>query len=428
MNNHNNFGLGGGKSLRLQFLIYFLYTLALDFSLWFVAQIFAYQGCVYLFAPLKTLFSYGLVGLLIFLNHRYLPERVTGFFCIGIFSLFILPAVVYFMRSNSPYWHGIWIVLGYVWFLLTSYFLRRVPLRIKFPGNRYIFWCIIGLLSLCNYALLLYFSGIRLNFSLSMVYEIRDQFLSHKSLLLGYLVVWQGNIINPLLFYWTTERKSYWGSILILLLQIYLFSVTGLKIFLFSIFFAYLMAKFAKQLYVGIPLTLTAGLAFSCFYYWYQGSVWFMSFFAYRNLFTPGRLTFEYFEFFNQNPFVYLSDSVLKRFLAYPYPLPPSLLIGIRYHDGGSANVGIMGNAFMHFGTVGIFSFLALLSIILACFDRIASARSDSSPVIFALVATPIISIINSGLFTVLLTHGLILCFFLAYFMDFKIATKSTGQ
>jgi hypothetical protein len=396
------------------FLIYLLYAVILDISLWFVAQVFAYEGYTYQLDLWKTLFSYGLIITLIFLHLKYSPDKISGLFCVGIFSLFILPALVYFMRSETAYWHGLLIALGYVWLLLNCHFLIRIPLKISFRGNRYIFWSSIGFLSIATYAFLFHHFRAQLNLDLSAIYEIRDQFTHNKNPLLGYVVIWQGNIINPLLFYLTVNKKKYLFAILIFLLQAYLFSVTGIKIFAFSLFFAYLLARFSKHLKIAVPAALMVGLAVSSLLYWYQGNVWPISLFVRRTLFTPGQLTFEYFEFFSQNPFVYLSDSVFRRFLSYSYPLPPPLLIGIRYYEGQSANVGFMGNAFMHFGIAGVFVFSTLLSILLVLFDKLA-ARQMEEGLFFALLATPIISLINSGLFTVLLTHGLLLAFFLAF-------------
>jgi hypothetical protein len=418
----------GNQKFGAYFLVYLLYAVILDISLWFVAQGFAYEGYTYQLDLWKSVFSYGLTIALIFLHLKYSLDKISGLFCLGIFSLFILPALVYFMRSETAYWYGLLISLGYAWLLLNCHFLNRIPLRTSFRGNRYIFWGGIGLLSIVTYTLLFHHFRVQLNFDLSSIYEIRDHFTHYKNPILGYVVIWQGNIINPLLFYLTVNKKKYLFTILICLFQAYLFSVTGIRLFAFSLFFAYFFARFSKHLKIAVPAALMVGLAVSSLLYWYQGNVWPISLFVRRTLFTPGQLTFEYFDFFSHNPFVYLSDSVLKRFLSYPYPLPPPLLIGIRYYDGQSANVGFMGNSFMQFGIVGVFVFSTLLSILLVLFDKMAARQVEKGP-FFALLATPIISLINSGLFTVLLTHGLLLAFFLALFYCPKgLGTNNSGR
>jgi hypothetical protein len=78
----------------------------------------------------------------------------------------------------------------------------------------------------------------------------------------------------------------------------------------------------------------------------------------------------------------------------------------------------------MHFGVAGVFVFSTILSIILVVFDKIAVKLKEDGPY-FALLATPIISLTNSGLFTVLLTHGVLLAFVLACLYPPEIITKN---
>jgi|MudIll2142460700_1097286.scaffolds.fasta_scaffold01901_5 hypothetical protein len=416
------------QNLRTYFAVYILYALILDISLWFVAEAFAYEGYIYRFDAGKTLFSYGLALSLIFLHLRYSSSRISGMFCQGIFCLFVLPLLIYFMRSDSAYSHAVLVVSGYVCLLLCCHFLARVPLKISFRGNRYIFYGSIAFLSIGTYALLFHHFRIQFNLDLSSVYETRDHFIQNMNPLLGYMVIWQGNIINPLLFYLAVNRKKYLFIFMIIFFQAYLFGVTGMKIFAFSLFFAYLLARFSEHLRIFLPVSLMAVVAVSCLLYWYQGNVWPIGLFVRRTLFTPSQLTFEYFDFFSQNPLVFLSDSLFKRFLSYPYPLPPQLMIGIRYYEGASANVGIFGNSYMHFGALGIFLFLSILSIFLVFFDKMVARKSENSAAFVAMVATPIVSLINSGFFTVLLTHGLFLSIFLAFFVDFSNVAENRSK
>lgn len=401
------------QKIKISFLVYILYAVSLDLSLWSVAQVFAYEGYTYLIDLPKTLFSYALVGSLLYLNYRYLPKRISGLFSTGLFCFLVLPAIIYFMRSDAAYWQVTLVALGYTHLLLTCRFLNRFPLKINFAVNRYIFLVVVGFISVTTYALLFRFFGIQSNLDLSSIYEIRNQFTHIKNPFIGYLVIWQGNIINPFLFFLAIQKKRYLISLGIFFLQVYLFGVTGIKIFAFSLFFVFLIARFAENLNIALPIALSVGILASCLLYWYLGNVWPISLFVRRTLFTPGQLTFEYLDFFSQNPQVYLSDSVLRRFLPYPYALPPPLLIGIRYYEGQSANVGYIGNSFMHFGVAGVFAFSTVLSIFMVLFDKIAFKLKENGP-FFALLATPIISLSNSGLFTVILTHGILLAFVLA--------------
>src|SRR5262249_40029531 len=75
------------------------------------------------------------------------------------------------------------------------------------------------LLSLYVYGALVAQGGIgRLNFDLSKVYEVRDEFLEGLAPLLGYLVPWQGLVNNPALMLAAMKRRSLLLGLLALLL------------------------------------------------------------------------------------------------------------------------------------------------------------------------------------------------------------------
>lgn len=404
--------------LASPYCLYLLYTIVLDYSLWWVAQIFAYEGYTYSVDLFGAVWSYGLIFFLVFLNQRFLsPEGVSGLFGRVFFAFFFVPSLIFFMRGHPQYLRAGLLALSYAWLIFVIHFFKSVRIPLFQGGTALGYYGTVGLLSACTYGMLLFTYGVKWNFSLSAVYEIRSEFLHSLPFPLGYLAIWQGNIINPLLFYQSLERRRFLFTVGIVLLQMYLFSVTGMKIFLFSLLFAAFIARFSRNLEKILPLALTAGVAGSCFAYLFLNDFWLIGIFVRRTLFTPGQLTFEYFDFFSQNPLIYLSDSLLKEFLSYPYPLPPPLMIGIRYYDGGSANVGIVGNAYMHFGIAGVFFFLALAAVFITFLDSLASAKGARRNLVIAAAATPTISLINSGFFTVLLTHGFLLTLIMAFLL-----------
>jgi len=202
---------------------------------------------------------------------------------------------------------------------------------------------------------------------------------------------------------------------LIIISQIYLFSITGIKLFLFSLIFSYLVTHFFKHLKILIPAALIIIIALSSVIYVFLYNVWPLAILVKRTLFIPAQITFYYFDFFQNNPFVYLSDSIFKSVIKYPYLLPAPLIIGIRYYNGQSCNTGIFGNAYMNFGIYGVFIFITTFTLILSLFDRIIESKGRNETLILASVAMTLISIINSGFLTVLLTHGMILSLILAF-------------
>ena len=417
MNRSKRIHLTSPRRDGIMVFIYLVYAMILDYSLWHVARLFHYEGFVYMSAPDRTLISYGLVIILAYATEKFLVDKISGLFCVGLFCMFVVPGIVYFMRSDTEYWHVILLSGAYTWLLVFSTLINKIPIKINYANNMTIFYSIIFGITILTYGFAIYYLGFKFNLDFSVVYEIRDHFLKSKNFLLGYLVIWQGNIINPLLFYYAVEKSRYLFAGVIIGFQFYLFSVTGLKTFFFSLVFSYLVARYSKSLKLFMPILFSIIVVLSCIIYLYQGSVWSLAIFVRRTLFTPAQITYYYFDFFQNNPLVYLSDSVLRYLFDYPYLLPSPLLIGIRYFDGQSANTGIFGNAYMNFGALGVFLFVSLFSFILSVFDRIAESKEDKVSLIIASVAMTLISIINSGLLTVMLTHGMFLALVLAFFI-----------
>ena len=80
-----------------------------------------------------------------------------------------------------------------------------------------------------------------------------------------------------------------------------------------------------------------------------------------------------------------------------------------------SANTGIVGDAFMNFGFIGLALWGILLAIILKLVDS-CSKRVDFR-VGVAAIAMPTMSLVSSALLTCLLTHGLLLALLLLYLL-----------
>ncbi len=412
-------------------LFYFLYAVSLDYGLGMIGHVYSYEGSIYLSDPIRIPFSYFLVMISAYVVGKFNLDRVAGFFCVGLFCLLIVPGIIYFMRTDVEPWKLLLLVGGYLWLLTGCHVFRKFRFKIKGVGRgRFALYAVVFLITAATYGLAVYYWGGKINLDISKVYEVRDDFLRNKNFLLGYLVIWQGNIINPFLFYFAMQKKHFFLAGAVAGLQAYLFSITGVKLFLFSLVFSFFVARFSKRFNLLFPVLLSVIVILSCLIYRYAENVWFLSLFVRRTLFIPAQITFQYIDFFHSNPFTYLSDSVLRHFLKYPYILPPPLMIGIRYYEGGSANTGILGNAYMNFGIIGILVFVGLFSFILSLFDRIEAFRQKESRLILACVAMPLLSITNSGLLTVLLTHGMFLALLISYFIPedtFTIDVRNRG-
>lgn len=93
---------------------------------------------------------------------------------------------------------------------------------------------------------------------------------------------------------------------------------------------------------------------------------------ARRAVMIPGLMTGLYFDFFDENPKIHMSNNTRFAFLTagdYPYHIAPPNLIGSRYFgsEESNANVNLWGDGYANFGLAGV----VIMSAILAAFlDR----------------------------------------------------------
>jgi hypothetical protein len=144
-----------------------------------------------------------------------------------------------------------------------------------------------------------------------------------------------------------------------------------------------------------------------------------------RLFFVPAANHLIYYDFFSQpdHPFVMLSNSILEGFFRYPYDFPIVKVIAWEYWGRDfSPNVGYLADAFAHFGFMGMFVFSMILGLFLRVIDSIG-ARLPAN-LVTAIVATPAMALVNSALFTSLLTHGLILTMITLWMLGKILATQ----
>ncbi|CDQ22978.1 hypothetical protein [Halobacillus karajensis] len=110
-----------------------------------------------------------------------------------------------------------------------------------------------------------------------------------------------------------------------------------------------------------------------------------------------------------------LSHSILTFIYDNPYNMGPVDLVArdVFGLEGFSPNVGIFGDAYLNFGLMGIIIFVVLLGSILVLFDSVAM----KSPLILSMtiIIIPSMSLVNSGMFTSLATHGILFAIFVTW-------------
>jgi len=212
-----------------------------------------------------------------------------------------------------------------------------------------------------------------LSFNLATVYEVREEFFEHPAPLLGYLVPWQGYVLNPalMLIALAGRRRNLMAAALVGLLALIVVALS---------LYAWLDEPLIPALLIDRVIVIPAEV-----HYWY----------------------YDYFGIHRQAP-LQLSQSLFSFLSTSHYSAPVPEVIGWRYlGSAASANVGLFGDAFANFGFAGCGIFALLFALILKAID--AAADATDMRVAAALVAMPAFELVNSGLLTTLLTHGLAL-------------------
>lgn len=390
----------------------------------FVYPNYGYMGFDLQFNPIKAVESYSLVlflGILTF-NLFYNLRKPSKIFIYVLFVTLIIPvSSIYFLRDQDRYFMYL-MVLGYLTLIFTVRFSKIVNITRLKQGTIIAFIIVTGI-TLYVYGKLVLTGGLgRLNFSITDVYITRAQYVANQNTLMGYLIVWQANVINPLLLAYSLYKRKKIIFTIACGMQVILFGMTGFKSFLFAplviIAISYFLNKFGtKTLLLWILSGSQLLVVISIFIYKLSNSLIFPSIFIRRLFFVPAQLHFQYFDFFSSHPKLMLSHSILASFIDYPYPLNPPQLIAYNYYGTVfSANTGYLGDAYANFGEIGVIIFSIILGTALAVFDRVSIVLPVELST--SIILIPSMSLINSALFTSFLTHGILFLIIILYLLS----------
>lgn len=303
------------------------------------------------------------------------------------------------------------VALAYIGTLL---FCGLMPdLRVPRPTRMVrVAFLIIGLLiTIYVYAALIARGGLsRFSFDLSAVYTVREEFLEDYAPFIGYLVPWQAYVINPALLLISFRRRSLSMGAIGIALQLLLFGMTGYRAFLLIPFLMagiLLIARW-RNLTAGVLAGVLAVIGIALALYAWLAEPLIPTLLVDRVIVVPAELHYWYYDFFGVNgqPLLQLSQSLLSGLGWDPYQTSIAEVIGWKYlGSAASANVGLYADAFANFGFAGCALYALLFGIVLKVIDA-AGGRTDPR-IAAALMAMPAFQLVNSGLLTTLLTHGL---------------------
>ncbi len=400
-------------------LITFLFITMIYGYTSFVHPVFEYSGFKYTENTYKIIESSILFVITLgLINYRKISKFIYAVNMI-IFLFMTIPNYILYMFMDTPK------VIIYSYFLLHFLIIMISMLKLNFKSYSIKSTQENKILLILSFLLLLPFFikyGFNLNFNVLLlqdIYEVRATSIEGNNIFTNYFYSWLSRVVLPFLIVYGVIKKKKTFLIIGSFATLYLFLIAAHK----SVFFGLLMLLYLN-LFQGyykkiFALFITVMIAFivGMLVYVLNDNVVVSSMFLRRVFFLPTLLNHYYFDFFADN-YLYLSHSIFKSIVHYPYNDVPSHVIGLEYFHTAKmgANNGIISDGFMNFGYIGIVINILIVSLIIKFFQAI-----KLNEFLFPIVFLFIFSLNSSALLTVLLTHGLFLFLLMSLFFNKKL-------
>ncbi len=277
------------------------------------------------------------------------------------------------------------------------------------------------------------YAHFRFNFSLSsdIVYSIRGQAKENVlPSIIRYLFSWT-KVTVPILTAYYVSKKNNTMIVFCIITQLLSFGYDGSKTpflmtllaLLFNVFHRFKIEKINRWILLGIVVFVGLGVLEFVFFKSYVIS----GVFVRRISFVPNLVSGFYFDFFSNNPPDYFRSSILSDlFDGGPYPALQSSIGSLYMGSSYWMNCGLFADAFTNMGNLGVLLFPWVLVFFLRVLDN-CSRKLDIHIYITSSLYIAL-SLINSFLSTVLITHGLIVLMILLYIMQMINGKKAINQ
>ena len=274
----------------------------------------------------------------------------------------------------------------------------------------------IQLFSLLLFLVVLYISGryagFRFNFSLLNVYDYRAEARSNQlPTILLYLFSWS-RMLNAIFIAYFIQRKKWGWMAMGILAQLLSFGYDGSKttlMLMVAVVIVNILPRLStrqinKWMFWGI-----VGLSAICLiWYLVSGDYILISIFVRRVLFIPVQIATYYWDFFTTHIPDFFRQSFLRYFgFTSPYQTIPYLIGDVYYQRVTSANNGLISDAVTNLGVGGLILMPLFYSFIFSLLDKSAEGLDERLYITVALYVA--ITMTNSFIFTILLTHGLLI-------------------
>jgi hypothetical protein len=297
--------------------------------------------------------------------------------------------------------------------LLSRYgpFPGRLQLRIPLA----VLWPSIAAFSVITYALVSATYGLSIvGFSLDNVREIRLGYRAESTGggILGYLIRYQGSVINPFLIAAGLLRRR-WALVAAGILgQILLFGATGYKLFFFSVpvVLALVWALRGRRTIAGqtaLAGAVVAALAAIVADKIRGGPIYWIEIFIDRMMIVPGMLTAAYVWVYHDRPKHQWVYAGLNPFGHDPYHgSPPGIIVGEVFSGSAAsnANANFLADGYANLGYLGLL--IEALLVVATLWGVNATGKHLPMAIVAPILLLPALTLANGSSFIALLTGG----------------------
>lgn len=399
------------KKSVLEFIGVILYLLILDLIyILFIQNNVIYWGLDLDINNLKIIESFILAIIMFFLLPKKYNKISTYIMQIQYITIYIPLLSLYGLENN----HRMYVYLVTSAFALMFISLRKdinsniKPIKIK---KKYL--SILLYMALVITIIGLFKEGLYphiKSFNFENIYTIRRDI--HLDAITGYLMGITVRVITPFLLCVSIKNKNFKNIILIIFIQLFIYSMYPQKSILFSSVLVlgsmYVLRRknfFLNLIYMFIGICILSIVAKV-----YLDNEMIISLFVRRVLFVPVNIQFDYYDFFINNNYLYMSNNMIGNILGidYKYSLPIVNLIAYTYYGQANmaANTCYIAESYAQLGYLGMILYTCLFIWINRILDWMNLKISNQ--IIIPTLIFSIYALNDASLLTTLITHGLI--------------------
>lgn len=350
----------------------------------------------------------GLIVLAVFVlsNVHYVTKqsRFIRAVCTLVQLFFLFPNLVLWMHMDMPF-TVVLSILIFIYMMSWNVFdFPKIKTTILSVNEQVLLLVFLGILFFVPFAV-----GYNFHFNLSLfklgeiVYQIREENDQLSNTFLNYLLSPYVKVLIPLLMTYGVINKRYWLTGFGFLLMVLMFTLTAHKSIFFS---AVVVLGFAvlRKINWQLPLMmggLIAVIIVGIVASWYDDLL-INSMVVRRVFFIPAYLNYTYMELFADEHFYY-SYSFMHNLIEYQYDLEPSKLIGETYFGSPTvnANNGFISDGLINLGFWGALPTYLFVALLFKLIDALKINEAY-----FGMFFLFVFTLLSSGLFTTLLSHG----------------------